>query len=139
MSGTPEPPQRSGLDASMTTALIAVAGVAVVLSVGALAFFGWRAALGVAVGGLVATLNLWLFAIVVGGVLKGGSKGRWWSLAGFVKLLALMGAAFYLLRAGLTSGLTIAIGYAALPTGIALGSWLGPRVGEDEPPPRGVK
>jgi hypothetical protein len=134
-----EPATGWGLDGSMTTSIVAVAGVAVALSVGALALFGWRSALGVALGGLVATANLWLFALIIRGVLQGGRKGRLWSLAGFVKLLVLLGAAFYLLRAGLTGGLTIAVGYAALPVGIALGSWLGPRVGEDEPPPTGVR
>lgn len=112
------------LDASMVTSVIAVAAVAVVLSVGALFVSGWHSAMGVACGGLLATINLWLVGLVGRGVLAGGPRGRLWGLIGGVKVLALLGAVFLVLWAELTTGLTLAVGYVALPVGMALGTWL---------------
>ncbi len=112
------------LDAAMMTSLTAVAGVAVVLAVTALSVFGWGPAMGVATGGLLATANLWLIGLVSRGVLAGGKSGRLWGLAGGLKFLALMGVAFGLLQAGMTSGLTLAAGYAALHIGVTIGTLL---------------
>ena len=114
--------KRPVLDDAMMASLIAVSGVGVVLSLGALALFGWEAALGVAVGGLVATSNLWLLAHIARGVLQGGPRGRLWAVAGALKLVALLGGAWFLLRSGLVSGLTLAAGYASLPVGVTLAS-----------------
>jgi hypothetical protein len=97
---------------------------------------GWSAALGIAVGGLVATLNLWLFAYIARGVLRGGSSGRLWGVLGGVKFLALLGGAYVLLDRGVIAGLTMAIGYASLPVGVALGGFLAPRadeIAQDDP------
>jgi hypothetical protein len=117
----------TGLDGSMMTSLTAVAAVAVTLSLGALAIFGWSAALGVALGGLVATANLWVLAHIARGVLAEGGRRSLWAIAGAAKLLALLGGAWFLLRSGQVSGVALAAGYAALPAGITLASLTAPR------------
>jgi hypothetical protein len=126
-TGVTEEPSQIPLDAAMMTSLTAVAAVAVALSLGALGAFGWSSAMGVATGGLLATLNLWLIGLVSRGVLSGGRHGRLWGIAGGLKFLALLGVAFGLLQAGLTTALTLAIGYAALPLGVTVGTVIGQR------------
>lgn len=118
------------LDGAMTRALVAVGGVGVLLAVGALALFGAATGLGVAAGAAVALANLWVFALVVRGVLS-GSRGRLWGLLAALKFLALMLGVYLLLQSGASSALALVVGYGALPAGITLGSLLGP----DEPPP----
>lgn len=117
-----QPNRRPTLDDNMMASLIAVAAVAVVLSLGALAIFGWEAALGVAAGGLVATSNLWVLAHIARGVLQGGPRQKLWAFAGALKLVALLVGAWLLMRTGLVSGLALAAGYASLPVGVTLGS-----------------
>lgn len=121
----------------MVTALVAVAAVAVVLAIGGVIGFGWRVGVGIAAGGLVATANLWAFAHIVRGVLGGGKRTRLWGLAGALKFLALACGAYLLLRSGFITGLTLAIGYAALPLGVTLGTLLSPQGDDDEGPSSG--
>jgi hypothetical protein len=122
----PEADQTAGepapLDRAMVMALNSVAAVAVALALGGLALKGWSAAMGIAAGGFLATINLWVLGWVTRGVLS--SRGRLHAVVGAVKFLALMGAAYLLLRAGLASGLTLAIGYASLPVGLTIGTLL---------------
>jgi hypothetical protein len=120
------------LDATITVALICVGVVAAIMAILAGIASGASMALGIAVGGLVATLNLWMFAYVGRGVLAGGSRGKLWALVGAVKFLALFGGVWLLLKAELTSPLTLAIGYGALPLGITVAAFL--RRGEDDGP-----
>lgn len=131
---TPKPPQNEGappLNATMMTAIICVAGAAVVLSVGAIAAFGWRMGSSCAAGGLLATANLWAFAYVGKGML--GEGRRLWGLLGGLKLLALLAVFYLLMSSDLLSGLGVAAGYAALPLGVAIGNFAAPRA-DDLPP-----
>jgi hypothetical protein len=112
------------LDASMIVSLVAVGGVGVLFSLAGLFWLGPSAGLGISVGSMVATINLWLFAQVGRGVLGGGSRGRLWGLVGAAKFLALFAGAWLLLKAELTTPLTLAIGYAAMPVGITVGAFL---------------
>ena len=121
------------LDGAMKTAIAMVAGVALAMALGALALLGWSVALGVALGGLLATVNLWAFAYVGRGVLQSGSSGRRWGVLGGLKLLALLGAVYLLLDSGLVPGMALAAGYAALPLGASLANFIGPKPGEDDP------
>ncbi len=120
-------------EADIIFSLTAVGAVAVVFAVAALAIGGPAAGLGVAVGGLVATLNLWFFAYVGRGVLSGGPGSRYWAMIAVLKILLLFGGAWLLMKSGLTSPLTLAVGYGALPLGIMIGSLL--RSGYDVEPP----
>lgn len=134
MTSAPEPAPRP-LDAPIVTALVAVGAIAVVFALGALVFGGPDAGLGVAVGGLVATLNFWLFAHIGRGVLGGGRRSRAWALVAVFKFLLLFGGAWLLLKAELTTPLTLALGYGSLPLGITIGMFVRP--GHQESPPEG--
>jgi len=126
------------LDDAMLSTIFTVAAIAVVLAVAALVGFGWRTAIGVAAGGIVATANLWIFALVIQGVLSRGRRRRLWGVAGGVKLLALIGGTYLLLRSNYASGITLAIGFGALPLGITIANFLRPREDDlDEPPAEG--
>lgn len=136
--GVPAPPSPGGLrpfDAAIVTALVAVGAIAAVFALAALFFAGPDAGLGVAVGGLVATLNFWLFAHIGRGVLSGGKRSRLWALVAVLKFLLLFGGAWLLLKAELTQPLTLALGYGALPLGITVAMFV--RGGHQEVPPDG--
>ncbi len=119
-------------DSPMIAAITSVAAVGVALSLGALAVDGWSSAVGVAIGGLAATANLWMFAHIGRNVLAGGRKKRIWGLLGALKLIALFGGLYWLMSEGIVSGLALAIGYTSLPIGIALAAIVGPRPGDDD-------
>ena len=114
------------LDAAIVTSLTCVAGAGVVLALAAVFWGGAAASLGVAIGAMLAVANLWVLALVGRGVLSGSARGKLWVLVGVAKLLALFGGSFLLLRAGLVSGLTLVVGYGALPAGITVGAFLRP-------------
>jgi len=120
------------LDGTLATSVAAVSCVAVVLTIGAVALSDWSDALGVAIGGLVATTNLWIFAHITSNVLAGGRRKRIWGAIGSLKFLALVGGFYWLLQSDLFSGITLAIGYGALPVGITIGGIVAPRPDEDE-------
>jgi hypothetical protein len=115
------------LDEGLRLAVWAVAGCAVLLAMGTMVLFDGRTALGVLIGGALAAFNLLAFSFIVRGVLRGGSSGRLWSLAGVFKFLVLVFLAWLLLRRGLTNGMSLVAGYAALPMGIVIGTFVAPR------------
>lgn len=119
--GAPRP------DAALKLATASVAVLAVCFSLVALLAAGGRAALGVAVGGAIAVANLVVFALVVRGVLTGGTRGRMWILVGIVKIFLLFGGVWWLLDSGVASAVALIAGYGALPLGIAIGGFIAPR------------
>jgi len=128
-----QPTAREGkLDGPMRAALIGVVGAAVLLSLGALAAAGGRFALGVAIGGALAPLNLWVFAQVGEAFLSRKGRTAPWAAIAVVKLIVLMGGVWLILRSGIASGLSLALGYAALPMGITVGTLFGPKPPDDD-------
>jgi hypothetical protein len=105
------------------------------LSVGAFAFFGWRSALGVLVGGLLATANLAIFARIGQAFIARKGRTAPWGAIAMIKLVALFGGVWLILKSDLVSGLALAVGYASLPVGITVGSLFGPKPDDDEPAP----
>jgi hypothetical protein len=130
-SNEPKGRGRSRLDAPMRAALLGVIGSAVVLVGGAYAAMGQRAAVGVAIGGGLAAINLWVFAIIGEAVVARRGRTSPWAAIGMLKLVALLGAVWLILRSGVASGLALAVGYGALPMGITLGSLFGPKPPDD--------
>jgi hypothetical protein len=132
-------PDQAGLgDAPMRAAVIAVFASGVALSIGALAFFGARAALGVAIGGAIATANLAVFARLGDAFIARKGRTAPWTVIALVKLVFLFGGVWMILESEIVSGLSLAAGYGALPLGITLGSLFGPKPPEDDeegPPP----
>ncbi|MSP24383.1 MAG: ATP synthase subunit I [Myxococcales bacterium] len=119
------------LDAAMLVSIACVAAFSAVFALIAAIGFDWAAGLGVALGGMLATANLWFFALVVRGVLGGGTRGRLWAIGGALKFLGLFGGAWLLMKSGYVSALALAVGYTAMPAGITVGTFLRPK--ESEP------
>lgn len=113
------------LDQPVTMALIGTAAWAVLITIGAAATVGWNAALSTAFGGLLAVANLAAFAFIGRGVLAGGPKSRFWGMMGALKFAVLLGVGFLLMRSGLINGFALAIGYGALPLGVASSAFAG--------------
>jgi hypothetical protein len=111
----------------MTYATISVGCVGVALAVGAFAMVDGRTALGVSVGSAIAVANLAVFSRVVRGLLGTGKHRRLWVLVGIIKIFALFGGVWWLLRAQVASGLAMVVGYGSLPLGISIGGLLAPK------------
>jgi hypothetical protein len=127
--GTTEP---VGLgDAPMRAAVVSVFVSGLCLAVGAFAFFDWRAALGVLIGGVLATLNLAVFARIGQAFIARKGRTAPWGVIAFFKLTFLFGGVWMILKSEVVSGLSLAVGYGALPLGITFGSLFGPKPPDD--------
>jgi len=122
-------------DAPMRAAVLSVFVSGVCLTVGALAFFGFRSAVGVAAGALLATANLALFARIGQAFIAQKGNAAPWTAIAMVKLLALFGGVWFILKTDYVSGLALAAGYGALPIGITVGSLFGPKPGDSPTDP----
>jgi hypothetical protein len=129
-----DPAEPEGNDAPMKAAIVSVAITGAVLALAALASYGARAALGVAVGGAIATVNLLVFARIGQAFVSQRGNSAPWAVIAVVKLIALLGGVWLILKSGVISGLALTIGYGALPIGITLGSLFGPKPPETTPP-----
>jgi len=79
---------------------------------------------GVAIGALLATMNLLAIGLVVRGVLRGALLS-WGSLAG-VKFMLLLFVTWLVLKNHWAGAVPLALGYVALPLGIVIGQLLRP-------------
>src|SRR5262245_28888108 len=120
----------------MRAAVIAVFASGLALSIGALALFGARAAFGVALGGAIATANLAVFARLGDAFIARKGNTAPWALVALLKLVVLFGGIWLILKSEVVSGLSLAVGYGALPIGITLGSLLGPKPPDDFEKPK---
>jgi ATP synthase I chain len=120
-------------DATMRVVIKYVAGSAAVMTVVALLSFGPRTALGVGLGGAIATVNLYAFARIVDAFLSRRGRTAPWTVIAVLKLVALLGGVWLILRSGLASGASLVVGYASLVVGMTLGTLFGPKP-DDEPP-----
>jgi hypothetical protein len=96
-----------------------VLAVAVVLTLSAPFIIGREHVRGVAIGGVLAALNLAAIGLVVRGVVRGALLS-WGSLAG-VKFALLLFVTWVVLKNHWAGVLPLALGYAALPLGIVVG------------------
>src|ERR1700733_1534476 len=130
-----EPPgaeESSVGDAPMRAAILSVLVSGLCFAIAGLAFFGARAGLGVAIGGAIAAANLWVFARLGQAFVSRRGRTAPWSVVALLKLLALFGGVWLILGSGMISGLSLAVGYAALPVGITLASLFGPKPPESD-------
>jgi hypothetical protein len=112
-----------------------VAGSALLFAlVGAVGFGPW-AGFGVAVGGALATANLLFFGKLIDAFLGQKGNAAPWAILGVLKLLGLFAVAWIVLRTGLFSALSFAVGYAALPVGITVSTLFRKPPGDDPSPP----
>jgi hypothetical protein len=124
-----EPPKNDD-GGAMRAAILSVGVCAIGLAAAGFAFFGASAGFGVAVGGAIATANLWLFARIGQAFLQEKGRGPWIAIA-IVKLVFLFGGVFLLIKNDIVSGISLAVGYGAMPLGITLGSLFGPKPPDD--------
>ena len=108
--------QRSDEDTGLRAALWAVALSGAVLTLAAPFLLGKEGVLGVALGSLIAALNLWALTRVVCALMNGA--GLPWVLLGGAKLFLLLALVAVILKLEIAGLVPLAIGYGALPIGI---------------------
>lgn len=102
-----------------------VAASGAVLAGGMFAFGGLSAAGSTAAGAGIAVVNLWALRGIVRVLVAHAAGARSSSGAGFLlgpKLIALLGIVWLLLSRHVVSAGPLALGYAALPIGVAIGA-----------------
>jgi hypothetical protein len=107
--------------------LFAVVAIAILLGGGAFLIEGRATGIGVGIGGLMASLNLWAFTRIGAAMFSGGRRRGVWGFVALLKLFALFGAVFWILKQDLADPLSFLIGYLALPIGIVASQFLGLR------------
>jgi hypothetical protein len=141
---TAQPDARSRpLDARLRTSLAAVAFFGALLTLGTLATLGPKAAASVGVGAAIAVANLWALARIVAALLPDGtdrdrddaraSGAGAWALVALLKMFALFGVVWLLMRNAIVSPLPMLVGFGALPVGIAIGSIVSDRSAPPHP------
>jgi hypothetical protein len=97
------------------------------LSTAAFAFGGPGAGLSAGLGAALATGNLWAWGRIVSALLPEGAGGARaqrpaaWALVAGLKVLAVVSAAWLLMRHGVASAGSMLFGLLSLPIGIAIG------------------
>lgn len=112
--------------AAVRAALLGVAGSAVLLTGLTFALFDGTSALGAAIGGALATANLWIFGRVARAFVAQRHVASWSAIAA-IKFIALFIGVWLILKTEIIPPLALAVGYGALPIGITLGTLLGPK------------
>lgn len=124
-------------DAAMRASILSVLVCGLCFGVVGFALGGGRTGLGVVIGGLIATANLWVFAKVGQAfVTKRGNTAPWGIIA-LLKMAVLFGGVWLILRTGVVSALSLIAGYCALPVGVTVGSLFGPPPDEKKKSQRG--
>ena len=112
--------------------IASIAVVGLLLAIGACVGWGLRTGTGVLAGAALATLNMWSFKRIGGGLFSAqGTRRRLWGVLGALKFVVLVGVVVALLALHLVQPIVFVIGYGAMPLGITIGSLLGPRVAEE--------
>jgi hypothetical protein len=136
----PDPGDVTGLgDASMRAAIRWVFFCGLGFAVIGFAVFGAMPGLGVLLGGLLATVNLVVFARVAQAFLARRGNTAPWGVVAVLKMALLFGGVWLILRSGAVPAISLVAGYVALPFGVTLASLFGPAP-PDSPatiPPRG--
>jgi hypothetical protein len=118
---------------TMRSVLVAVAASGVVISAGTAIGFDVSTAVAALVGTALAVLNLVLFSRLVGAFVSQKGQTAPWALLGMMKLVGLFACVYVLVTRGGVSAYGIALGFAALPIGITLGTLL-----KTKPPTKGA-
>lgn len=102
-----------------------VVGSGAALTAGVFALGGVPAGIGAAAGAVIAVANLWALRGIVRVLVASAAGTRSSGGLGFFlgpKLLALLGVVWLLLSRHVVSAGPLALGYAALPIGVAIGA-----------------
>ena len=123
----------SSPDAPVNLALLGTGGFGVIASLVGLLGWDLRVSFGVFVGALLALGNLWAFRLVGRGFFSGdGSSRAVWGLIGAFKFVGLLVIVAVLVRCNIVGAIPLAVGYGALPLGIAVSGPVSARFA-DEP------
>lgn len=125
----PSAEQTPSVDLALRRAVKSVAISGVVLAVVAALASGLTNAVGVALGGFLATVNLVVF-IRLGQAFLARRGGVSWGVIGFVKLFGLFAAFTILVVRTSLSPIALIIGYGALPIGIVASGLFGAKRAE---------
>jgi hypothetical protein len=117
----------TGMDIDLARPLFTVAAVGAIAALCALIAVDRTRGAGVAVGAVLATANLWVFARIGSAVMRRPGEGLGWVLIAPLKLGLLFAAVVALLKSQLASPIDFLIGYLALPIGIVLAQLIGRR------------
>lgn len=128
---TAQRPKKTWLDESIRAAMVAVIVSASVIAAVAFVVFDVRTACGVAVGGVFALANLWAFSRIGDAFLSRRGAAAPWTAFAMLKMAGLFGGVWLILRSGIASPMSLAVGYGALPIGITLGTMFGPKPPDD--------
>ena len=109
---------RTEEERSLRAALWGVALSGAVLTLASPFVLGKQGVLGVALGSLIAGLNLWALGHVVRALMNGA--GLPWVVLGGFKLIGVLAVVAVILKLGITTLIPLGFGYAALPLGIVL-------------------
>ena len=90
--------------------LFAVVAIAILLGGGGYLIAGRATGVGIGVGGLMASLNLWAFTRIGAAMFSGGRRRAAWGLVALLKLFVLFGAVFWILKQDLADPLSFLIG-----------------------------
>lgn len=118
-SGDAVPPEAP---ASLRATYLAIAASGgVIAAVAALEGDGFSAR-SVLVGAAIAVVNLWVFAKIAHAILAASGASAPWAAVGVLKMAALFGGVWLLLRHHVVAPFSLAMGYMALPIGATLAS-----------------
>jgi hypothetical protein len=121
-------------DAPMRASILSVLLTGLCFGVVGFAVGGARTGLGVTLGGLIATANLWVFARVGQAFMHKRGSSAPWGVVAILKMTFLFGGVWLILRTGVIAALPLILGYAALPVGIVIGSVFGPKPPDTDEP-----
>lgn len=113
-----------GPDPRIRTAVIAVAVIGVLFTVGGLVVFGPRTGFCVAVGAAVATANLYALGRIIDAFTGDKPGGGAWKVFGLVKIIFLFGGVWLLLTKGVVDPIPFVVGLGSLPVGLSISSML---------------
>lgn len=127
-------------DARLRISLAAVAVTGAGLALAGAVFDRPSTGLSIGAGAAIATLNLWVLARIIVALLpdhRAGAEAQsraGWALVATLKLGALLGGIWLLLRGGMISPLCLLAGFLSLPIGIAIGALVSDRSAPSEDP-----
>lgn len=107
--------------------VFAVVAIAVIFAGAAFFIKGLPVAIGVGIGGITATLNLWAFTRIGSAMFSAQRSNGAWGLMAMLKLFVLFGAVFWVLQKDFADPLSFLVGYLSLPVGIVASQLLGLR------------
>ena len=110
------------LPEQMKRILKSIAAIAGMLTLVVASVWNLQAAVGTALGGLLAVANLWAFARIIPDIMQPKSSSIPGPVQAALKVIVVVLAFFLFFKQNVIPALSLVIGYGALPLGIFLGS-----------------